>query len=80
MKTIEAKTTMDLVREFGVPYHQIAYAIKIAAIPEPARIGCHRAFVPAEVERIKAYFEAKRRVKCLRRSRKPTNRSGPANG
>jgi hypothetical protein len=79
MGTIEAKTTMDLVRELGVPYHQIAYAIRIAAIPEPARIGCHRAFVPAEVEQIKEYFEAKRRKKCQRSKRAATS-SGLANG
>lgn len=80
MGTIEAKTTAELVRELNVPYHQITYAIRIKAIPEPARIGCHRAFVPAEVEQIKAYFEAKRRERCQRRSRRTATSPVQANG
>ena len=60
----------EVARESGVPRHRIAYALASGYLKEPLRVLGRRAFSPADLEQIKAYF-SKRGTSLPHASRPP---------
>ncbi len=60
--TEELLSIRDVGRRLGIAPHQIAYAHAQERLPEPQyRIAGKRIYTPADVQKVAAYFAARRR-------------------
>lgn len=53
---IEATHTAGLSKLLGVSISRIVWAHRTGKLPEPGRIGPHRAYGPEDIEAARAYF------------------------
>jgi hypothetical protein len=56
--SVSAITTAELSRAIRVSIDRIVWAHKTGRLPEPGKVGHHRAHTPEEVEGVQVYFEA----------------------
>lgn len=47
----------------GVPYYKIIYALNRGFVKDTKRLGRNRVFSPADIQRLKAYFQTKKEKK-----------------
>lgn len=50
----------EAARRLQVPFYKIRYAHKAGHIPEPPRIGTRRVYDRESLEKLRAYFAAKK--------------------
>ena len=65
--SVSAITTAELSRHIRVSIDRIVWAHKTGRLPEPGKVGHHRAYTPEEVETVRSYFEARERDRTDRR-------------
>ncbi len=59
--SVSAITTAELSRFLQVSIDRIVWAHKTGRLPEPGKVGHHRAYTPEEVEMVRGYFQARDR-------------------